>query len=342
MVLTIESGISQLFLDPIEPPIGPVGDGVFQCPDWCTTPNSSISIMEIGSDNTWLGLKTGLVLLGRNDKSTVIIEDLYVSRLHAMVLHHFSGRLYLVDMNSQHGTFIGSDMLTPFVPTLVPDGALIRIGIYQNQFSVHLQKEVRCVFTTVEEFQQSGEAQVNAALNRSAAFQQMPSVVLEIGTGTDTGTGIDPISEFDLPPRFDFHRTATLDSDGLAKLQMQFPGDLPVLVESHSMDYGSTDSVDDGSDVSASDSLSSGEDHDRHPYHHHKHKQLLGVDARSLRKRNQQKGAGSGAGIGIEERQGGLDIKGGKTGTKRVRFTAAAVSVTSPGPGPCAIPFNKN
>eukprot|EP00026_Physarum_polycephalum_P010838 Phypoly_transcript_11019.p1 GENE.Phypoly_transcript_11019~~Phypoly_transcript_11019.p1 ORF type:complete len:215 (+),score=41.43 Phypoly_transcript_11019:346-990(+) len=58
----------------------------------------------------------------------VIIEHPSASRKHAAFVHHKGGKVYIIDLQSAHGTFVGETQLKAHTPTSLTDGAAIKFG----------------------------------------------------------------------------------------------------------------------------------------------------------------------------------------------------------------------
>ena len=74
-----------------------------------------------------LGLKSSFVT-GRSPEVDIVLEHPSASRRHAMVLHHRSGAVYLLDLGSAHGTFLGGKRLTHHEPTVWAEGVRCVFG----------------------------------------------------------------------------------------------------------------------------------------------------------------------------------------------------------------------
>jgi hypothetical protein len=104
-------------------------------PSWCGIPNISLHFEEIGTLKSREIGNEPFQLIGRNDRCHIILNDVMVSRCHAILLHTNSGDSYLLDINSSHGTYLGNIRLTPFVPTLIKKGnSVIRFGSAEQQY----------------------------------------------------------------------------------------------------------------------------------------------------------------------------------------------------------------
>jgi pSer/pThr/pTyr-binding forkhead associated (FHA) protein len=103
-------------------------------PAWCATPNIPLHFEEMGSLKYREIGNEPYQLIGRNDRCQIILNDVMVSRCHALLLHTSSGDSYLLDLHSSHGTYLGNVRLTPYVPTLVKKCSVIRFGSSEQQY----------------------------------------------------------------------------------------------------------------------------------------------------------------------------------------------------------------
>jgi len=105
----------------------------FKPPNWSTKPyytDASIEVMKDGEkiDTMTLGEKASYVF-GRNaDVCDYVLDHASVSRKHAAIVHHTNGKLYLIDLESGHGTFLNEEQVKPNSPTSLQDGSSIRFG----------------------------------------------------------------------------------------------------------------------------------------------------------------------------------------------------------------------
>lgn len=119
--------------EPLPPREGLAAPSGFVVPEWCVAlPHAcEIGILvwknDVFVDTVSFGGKA-MLLAGRLPECDIILEHPSVSRKHAAVLHHRSGAVYLLDLNSAHGTFLSGTRLTPHEPTLWPDGASCVFG----------------------------------------------------------------------------------------------------------------------------------------------------------------------------------------------------------------------
>ena len=107
--------------------------GGFTTPAWCVLPRQPCTTrlaVHRGSDLVDvvpLGLKSSFVT-GRSPEVDIVLEHPSASRRHAMVLHHRSGAVYLLDLGSAHGTFLGGKRLTHHEPTVWAEGVRCVFG----------------------------------------------------------------------------------------------------------------------------------------------------------------------------------------------------------------------
>src|SRR5690349_829572 len=74
----------------------------------------------------------GRVVLGRGEKSDVVIPDPQVSRQHVAVFED-AGKFFIEDL-SGHGTLVAGE---PKMRTELPDGADIALGQWRAVFRLH-------------------------------------------------------------------------------------------------------------------------------------------------------------------------------------------------------------
>ena len=72
-----------------------------------------------------MGLGDQPVTIGRADDSTLVLTDDYASARHARLVPQ-DGQWVVEDLGSTNGTYLDRDKVTR--PTIVPPGAVIRIG----------------------------------------------------------------------------------------------------------------------------------------------------------------------------------------------------------------------
>ncbi len=83
-------------------------------------------------------LNKGRLLIGRSDKSDIVIPTRVVSRLHAMITSHTGPqgrRVYTIeDLNSCNGTFVNSYLINTIE---LGDRDVISIGRTDLEFRIH-------------------------------------------------------------------------------------------------------------------------------------------------------------------------------------------------------------
>jgi len=105
----------------------------FKVPDWAAEPTDKSARLEVMKDDKMvesidLGQKAYYVF-GRNvEMADIVIEHPSASRKHAAVVHHKGGKVYLIDLQSAHGTFFGDTQLKAHTPTALVNGAKIKFG----------------------------------------------------------------------------------------------------------------------------------------------------------------------------------------------------------------------
>lgn len=79
------------------------------------------------------------------NKCDVVVLHESVSRLHAMLAHHISADVYIIDLHSGNGTFVARTgtfvgevkPIRPGVPHLIVDGSLIKFGFSTRTYIFH-------------------------------------------------------------------------------------------------------------------------------------------------------------------------------------------------------------
>jgi hypothetical protein len=73
-------------------------------------------------------LKDGLTYVGRSEDNDIQIDDKTVSRRHLKIIQE-DNRLFITDLRSENGTFIGGDTVTPGIEVEVEEGTTLTIGM---------------------------------------------------------------------------------------------------------------------------------------------------------------------------------------------------------------------
>lgn len=92
------------------------------------TAGATYSLHSLTTEETW-PILTRPVVIGRSSTRSEISvsRDSSLSRSHAQIYEQ-DGQVVITDLGSKNGTHIGSHRLQPHTPTIVPDGALLRLG----------------------------------------------------------------------------------------------------------------------------------------------------------------------------------------------------------------------
>jgi len=109
----------------------------FQPPKWCCVPTDwekhALTLVlvdnhdgKVSRGEVSIGSKA-VYTLGR-DSPDVKLQGEMASRLHAAILLDGEGRKFLVDLKSTHGTFLGSQRLSPNTPVRWPPGERASFG----------------------------------------------------------------------------------------------------------------------------------------------------------------------------------------------------------------------
>ena len=107
----------------------------YTCPNWaCKPPPSCGFYFDVMKDNVVISkllLDDKLYfLIGRHSKQcNFVLDHASVSRFHSVVLYHkHLKRIFLIDLGSTHGTFIGSLRLEAHKPQVIPIDTTIYFG----------------------------------------------------------------------------------------------------------------------------------------------------------------------------------------------------------------------
>ena len=89
---------------------------------------TTYSLHSLTTEETW-PILTRPVIIGRSSMRSEISvsRDSSLSRSHAQIYEQ-DGQVIVTDLGSKNGTHIGSHRIQPHTPTIVPDGALLRLG----------------------------------------------------------------------------------------------------------------------------------------------------------------------------------------------------------------------
>lgn len=87
----------------------------------------ALTVVLPSGEQREFGLDLASALLGRGEGCTIVVDDLSIARRHARVSVE-AGRLFLEDLGSATGTFIGEERIPPHTPSLVEPWHEIRFG----------------------------------------------------------------------------------------------------------------------------------------------------------------------------------------------------------------------
>uniref|UniRef100_H3GCI9 FHA domain-containing protein n=1 Tax=Phytophthora ramorum TaxID=164328 RepID=H3GCI9_PHYRM len=107
----------------------------FHAPDWACMPveTNSHARLDAFRDNrhcaTYMVGTQRVNLFGRDQESCDhVLGNPSVSRKHAAVIHDGEGGIFMVDLMSRHGTYVGRKKIPPHDPYLLHEGDVIKFG----------------------------------------------------------------------------------------------------------------------------------------------------------------------------------------------------------------------
>ncbi|NP_957494.1 protein phosphatase 1, regulatory subunit 8b isoform X1 [Danio rerio] len=113
----------------------------FDCPSWAGKPPAGLHLDVVKGDKLVEKLiidEKKFYLFGRNpDICDFTIDHQSCSRVHAaLVYHRHLKRLFLIDLNSTHGTFLGHIRLEPHKPQQVPIDSTMSFGASTRVYTI--------------------------------------------------------------------------------------------------------------------------------------------------------------------------------------------------------------
>ncbi|GBG80974.1 hypothetical protein CBR_g31530 [Chara braunii] len=111
-----------------------VGQGLstYAPPEWAIEPKAGVYYLEVIKDGSILdnlALDRRRTLFGRQAAMCdIILDHPSVSRQHAVIVHHKSGSVYVIDLGSAHGTFVSNERLAKDAPTELEIGCSVRFA----------------------------------------------------------------------------------------------------------------------------------------------------------------------------------------------------------------------
>eukprot|EP00798_Chlamydomonas_sp_ICE-L_P014640 gene14640-20676_t len=113
----------------------------FTPPSWASQPER-VATLEVYSESRQLKETRPIdtkpyYLLGRAaDQVDIVLDDSSCSRAHAALVHHSDGRLFLIDLQSTHGTTIDGRPISGNKPAVLKDGACVKFGQLTQRFII--------------------------------------------------------------------------------------------------------------------------------------------------------------------------------------------------------------
>ena len=118
----------------------------FVAPEWCAAPHGAGLTAHLlvwrGAmlmETVQLGSRRFFVAGRLADVCNIVLEHASASRQHAAIVHHHSGSIYIIDLGSAHGTFLGDQRLAPREPTLWPEGTACTFGASTRKYVLRVQ-----------------------------------------------------------------------------------------------------------------------------------------------------------------------------------------------------------
>jgi len=115
----------------------------FKTPEWAAQPCRIASLQVHGGDGAHVSHpvdRKACYTFGRDGGSCDFeLKDSTCSRSHAALVHHHDGRLFLIDLQSTHGTKVDGKGIAPNKPVQLKDGARITFGSLPDTFVVECE-----------------------------------------------------------------------------------------------------------------------------------------------------------------------------------------------------------
>ncbi|XP_067317367.1 nuclear inhibitor of protein phosphatase 1-like isoform X3 [Anolis sagrei] len=117
------------------------GLSLFDCPSWAGKPPQGLHLDVVKGDRLIEKLiidEKKYYLFGRNpDLCDFTIDHQSCSRVHAaLVYHKHLKRVFLIDLNSTHGTFLGHIRLEPHKPQQIPIDSTVSFGASTRAYTL--------------------------------------------------------------------------------------------------------------------------------------------------------------------------------------------------------------
>mmetsp|Transcript_8928 Transcript_8928/g.10216 ORF Transcript_8928/g.10216 Transcript_8928/m.10216 type:complete len:556 (-) Transcript_8928:130-1797(-) len=125
------------------------GEEKFRLPKWAKPPSVGVAlhVVEDGSVIETLPLddkKIKYYMFGRypacscSSGKPIRLKRQTLSRQHAVIVHAEDEAVYIIDLDSAHGTFIGNERVQPYTPTLLKNANTITFGDWDRKFLVRM------------------------------------------------------------------------------------------------------------------------------------------------------------------------------------------------------------
>ncbi|XP_073677535.1 nuclear inhibitor of protein phosphatase 1-like [Garra rufa] len=126
---------------------------VFDCPSWAGKPPPGLHLDVVKGDKLIEKLiidEKKFYLFGRNpDHCDFTIDHQSCSRVHAaLVYHRHLKRVFLIDLNSTHGTFLGRIRLEPQKPQQVPIDSTMSFGASTRVYTLREKPQTQSSSST--------------------------------------------------------------------------------------------------------------------------------------------------------------------------------------------------
>jgi pSer/pThr/pTyr-binding forkhead associated (FHA) protein len=112
-------------------------------PDWAVpadTADSGAAYLKCLKDNNVVETipldKKSYYVFGRGEQADVVLQHSSISRQHAIIGHHRTGALVLLDLNSGNGTFLGTAQIPANYPTVLKESTIITFGASTRKYIV--------------------------------------------------------------------------------------------------------------------------------------------------------------------------------------------------------------
>eukprot|EP00959_Pyramimonas_sp_CCMP1952_P027478 577563-Pyramimonas_sp.AAC.1 len=107
----------------------------FEPPSWAGKPTPSTLLMVYSNEGSGghqedirLDDKSYYVFGRTKESCDVVLDHGSASRMHAAIVHHENGRLYIIDLGATHGTTVDGKKLVTHKPVQLIDGSKIKFG----------------------------------------------------------------------------------------------------------------------------------------------------------------------------------------------------------------------